>query len=346
MQIQKWQILKAGSIKRLTKIENEIGDPNKDEVQIAVKAIGLNFADIFACQGLYSATPKGKFTPGLEFSGIVIKIGKQVKTYKIGDSVMGVTRFGGYATHINIDEIFVRRLPKDWTFEQGAALIVQGLTAWYGLMELGNLKRNQYVLVQSAAGGVGLQAVGIIKKQNAIPIAVVGNVEKSNFLQTFFHLKPEQIIVRQKDNFLYQINETLKRLKIDGYHIIMDAVFGIYFKSGYQNLLPMGRYILFGAADMMNKKSKPDIITTLYKYLKRPKLDPLSMISENKGLLAFNLIWLFNEIETLNRTLSNFIDSQPRKPFIDKVFDFDSVFNAINHLQSGKSIGKVILKMD
>lgn len=345
MQIQKWQIAKAGSIKRLRKITDDIEDPNPNEVQVAIKAIGLNFADIFACQGLYSATPKGKFTPGLEFSGIVTKIGKQVRVYKMGDSVMGVTRFGGYTTHINIADPYIRHLPEDWTYEQGAALIVQGLTAWYGLMELGNLKRDQQVLVQSAAGGVGLQAIDIIKKKNAIPVAVVGNIEKSNFLQEFCSLKPEQIIIRDQKNFLYQISETLKHLDMDGFHIIMDAVFGAYFKPGYQNLLPMGRYVLFGAANMMNKKSKPDILTILYNYLNRPKLDPLAMISENKGLLAFNLIWLFDEIETLSRTLSNFIDSNPRKPFIDRVFDFNSVFDAIRHLQSGHSMGKVILKV-
>ena len=165
MQIQKWQMSKAGSIDRLTLVKDGINDPSTDEVQVSIKAIGLNFADIFACQGLYSATPKGKFTPGLEFSGVIIKVGKQGSKFKIGDPVMGVTRFGSYATDINICEHYIRHLPSDWTFEQGAALIVQGLTAWYGLIELGNLKTGQHVLVQSAAGGVGLQAINIILKQ-------------------------------------------------------------------------------------------------------------------------------------------------------------------------------------
>jgi len=345
MQIQKWQMPKAGSINRLTLVKDEIDDPSTDKVQISIKAIGLNFADIFACQGLYSATPKGKFTPGLEFSGVIIKTGTHVSRFKIGDSVMGVTRFGGYTTGINICEHYVRLLPSDWTFEQGAALMVQGLTAWYGLIELGNLKPGQHVLVQSAAGGVGLQAISIIQKQKAIPIAVVGNSEKSTFLQKHCHLKPEQIIVRQKKNFLKQINDTLDQLKTTGYHIALDAVFGNYFKPTYQCLLPMGRYILFGAADMMNQKSRPDMISTIYKYLKRPRLDPLNMVSENKSFLGFNLIWLFKEVKLLDTILLDFLASNPGKPLIDRVFVFISIHQAMDRLQSGKSVGKVLVKL-
>ena len=343
MQIQKWQMPKAGSINRLSLVKDEINDPSTGEAQISIKAVGLNFADIFACQGLYSATPKGKFTPGLEFSGVIIKVGKQGSKFKIGDPVMGVTRFGSYATDINICEHYIRHLPSDWTFEQGAALIVQGLTAWYGLIELGNLKTGQHVLVQSAAGGVGLQAINIILKQKAIPIAVVGNSEKSNFLQKHYALKSEQIIIRNKKNFLHQINNTLDQLKITGYHIALDAVFGNYFKPTYRHLQPMGRYILFGAADMMNQKPRPDMITTIYKYLKRPRLDPLSMVSENKGFLAFNLIWLFKEIKILDIILSDFLASNPGKPLIDRVFAFNSIHQAMDRLQSGLSIGKVIV---
>ena len=345
MQIQKWQLSKAGSIHRLKLISDTIDDPAPDEVQISIKAVGLNFADIFACQGLYSATPKGEFTPGLEFSGVVTKIGTHVSRFKIDDCVIGVTRFGGYTTGLNICEPYIRHLPSNWTFEQGAALIVQGLTAWYGLIELGNLSPGQHVLVQSAAGGVGLQAVSIIQKQKATPIAVVGNSEKSLFLQNHCHLKPEQIIIRNKNNFLNQINSTLDRLNITGYHIALDAVFGNYFKPTYRCLLPMGRYVLFGAADMMNQKSKPNMITTVYKYLKRPRLDPLTMVSENKSFLAFNLIWLFNKVEILDTILTGFLESNPEKPVLDQIFTFDSVPEAIHRLQSGNSIGKVTVNM-
>src|SRR3954471_12249913 len=101
---------KAGSIKNL-KLQTEVfAPPAADEVCVEVKAIGLNFADIFAIQGLYSATPKGSFIPGLEFSGEIIAIGSEVKEWKVGDKVMGATKFGGYVSHINIHHRYVLSL--------------------------------------------------------------------------------------------------------------------------------------------------------------------------------------------------------------------------------------------
>src|ERR1051325_8373582 len=93
---QVYRIPKAGSIKNL-KLQTEVLEqPKAGEVCVKVKALGLNFADIFAIQGLYSATPAGSFIPGLEFSGEIIAIGSAVDEWKIGDKVMGATKFGGY----------------------------------------------------------------------------------------------------------------------------------------------------------------------------------------------------------------------------------------------------------
>ncbi len=89
-----YRIAKAGSINNLKLVTENLPDPTDDEVTIQVKAIGLNFADIFAIQGLYSATPKGSFVPGLEYSGIIINKGKMLTEFEINDKVMGVIRFG------------------------------------------------------------------------------------------------------------------------------------------------------------------------------------------------------------------------------------------------------------
>ena len=77
MQIQTYS-LKAGNLKNLQLKNQILNDPAEEEVCVAVKSIGLNFADIFAIWGLYSATPKGTFTPGLEYAGEVVKLGSKV----------------------------------------------------------------------------------------------------------------------------------------------------------------------------------------------------------------------------------------------------------------------------
>ena len=131
MRRKSFRISKAGSLNNIKLYEEKLQEPSENEVTIEVKAIGLNFADLFAIQGLYSATPKGSFIPGLEYSGTIIKMGKNVRDYEIGSRVMGAIRFGAYTTHLNIDPRYIIKLPEDWSFDEGASFIVQALTAYY-----------------------------------------------------------------------------------------------------------------------------------------------------------------------------------------------------------------------
>jgi len=170
--------LKAGSIKNLRLTEGETPPPAPGEVTVSVKAIGLNFADIFAIQGLYSATPKGNFIPGLEYSGVIENIGDNVEGFSKGDKIMGVTLFGAYSTRLNIDHRYVSPLPDQWDFEAGASFLVQALTAYYALVNLGNLQNGNTVLIHSAAGGVGIWANRIAKKIGAYTIGSVGSKSK------------------------------------------------------------------------------------------------------------------------------------------------------------------------
>ena len=165
--------LKAGNVKNLKQVQETLPDPASHEVTIKVKAIGLNFADVFAIWGLYSAIPEGEFIPGLEYSGVILEVGDDVRNLKIGDRIMGVTRFGAYTTHLNIDHRYVIPIPQDWDFATGAGFLVQVLTAYYGLIKLGDLQENQTVLIHSGAGGVGLLANKIAKKYNAFTIGSI-----------------------------------------------------------------------------------------------------------------------------------------------------------------------------
>ncbi|MFO0512035.1 MAG: alcohol dehydrogenase catalytic domain-containing protein [Gammaproteobacteria bacterium] len=135
-----WRIPRAGSLARLALVEEPLPPPAAGEVQVDVAAVGVNFADIFACQGLYSATPSGSFVPGLEAAGTVRAVGAGVTTHRSGDRVIVLTRFGGYASRLNIGAEYLWPLPAGWSFEDGAAYPVQALTAWYGLVELGRAR--------------------------------------------------------------------------------------------------------------------------------------------------------------------------------------------------------------
>jgi len=113
---QVWRIDKSGDLSRLRQISEQLEAPERDQVQIRVRTVGLNFADIFACLGLYSATPGGSFVPGLEIAGEIIATGSERPELQVGDRVMGMTRFGGYVSHLNSHPRYLVRLPESWSF--------------------------------------------------------------------------------------------------------------------------------------------------------------------------------------------------------------------------------------
>lgn len=134
---------------------------------------------------LYSATPRGAFVPGLEFAGVVSAVPAARAAecpFRVGDRVMGVTRFSALATLVNADVRCIFPVPATWTFAEAAAFLVQGLTAAYALHSQARVKRGEVVLVHSAAGGVGLAALRLCQRVGAHPIATVGSPDKAAFL--------------------------------------------------------------------------------------------------------------------------------------------------------------------
>ncbi|MGF1637332.1 MAG: zinc-binding dehydrogenase [Cyclobacteriaceae bacterium] len=328
----------SGSIKNLTFSEGEIDPPKENELQIEVKAVGLNFADIFAIQGLYSATPRGSFIPGLEYAGIVTFAGKNVELFQPGDRVMGVTKFGAYTTHLNIEERYLTHLPNDWSFEEGAAYPVQALTAYYSLVELGALKEGQTVLIHSAAGGVGLLANRIAKKMGAYTIGVVGSSSKLGMLKKEGY---DLGMVRSK-----HFREELRTLLDDRpLHIVLECIGGHIFMDSYLNLSPEGRLITYGSAHYSQSGNRPNFIKLFLKYINRPLLDPQKMIEQNKSVMGFNLIWLYEQSEKMQRILKELKALDMDKPYVGHEFEFKDMIKAIKLFQTGQTMGKVIVKV-
>jgi NADPH:quinone reductase-like Zn-dependent oxidoreductase len=333
-----YRINKAGSIDNIKFVSENLPEPGNNEVTIEVKVIGLNFADLFAIQGLYSATPKESFIPGLEYSGIVVKKGNEVRSFEVGDKIMGVIRFGAYATHLNIDQRYILKLPADWSFEEGASFIVQSLTAYYSLVELGNIKSNYTVLVNSAAGGVGIYANRIAKRFNAFTIGTIGSERKRNFLINEGY---DEIIVRG-ENFRRQLENALSGRKLN---LILESIGGKVFKDSFDLLASSGRIIIYGGAQFMTNSPRPNLFKIVPKFLTRPKIDPLSLSNINKSIMGFNLIYLWDKPEELGMMIENILNMNLEKPHIGKVFSFNHLIDALKYFQKGNSIGKVVVKM-
>jgi len=333
-----YRMNKAGSLDNLKLMEVDLPEPANNEVTVEVKAIGLNFADLFAIQGLYSATPKGSFIPGLEYSGIILKIGNNIKDFEVGDKIMGAIRFGAYTTHLNIDSRYVLNIPTDWSFEDGASFIVQALTAHYSLVDLGNIKQNYTILIHSAAGGVGIFANRIAKKFNGYTIGTVGSESKRNFLINEGY---DEVIVR-KNNFGEKLKLALCDRKLD---LVLESIGGKIFEESFKALAPSGRIIIYGGAQFMSHSSRPNYLNVLYKYLTRPKVDPLSLSNINKSVMGFNLIYLWDRPDELKNMAEEILKMNLQKPHLGKVFSFKNLIEALRYFQRGKSIGKIVVKV-
>jgi alcohol dehydrogenase len=342
-----WRLPRAGSLSRLQRREETLPDPGPGEVRVRVQAVGLNFADLFAAQGLYSATPRGSFIPGLECAGVVEALGPGPSPhgpYAIGDRVIVLTRFGAYATALNVAVPYLRPIPAGWSAAQAAAWPVQGLTAWYALLPLGHVQPGHVVLVQSAAGGVGLQALDMLARVGARALAVVGQESKRRFLVEQRGLAPEAVVVRDARRFGAQLDESLTALGAEGLDCVLDAVLGPAFRPTFERLRPEGRYVLFGAADFMSRGARPNYARLVLEYLRRPRLDPLAMISTNRSFMAFNLIWLWDHAERLPAAYAELERLTPNPPHVGATFPFERAPEAMALLQGGGTIGKVVLE--
>ena len=334
-----YKISKAGSIKNLRLRKDQLTDPTENDVQIQIKSIGLNFADIFALTGLYSATPRGAFIPGLEYSGVILKMGDKVKGFHVGDPVMGVIRFGAYASHINVSHQYIFPLPNGWSFSEGAAFPVNYLTAYYALIFLGGLKEKQRVLIHSAAGGVGIMANRIARKFGAITVGTVGDQQKTRLIEKENY---NSIIVRGKN----LRNELAELTDNSGYGLILDGIGDKVFRISYDLLAPQGKIITFGAATFTPANDRPNYFKLIYKYLTRPKIDPLEMVSANKSVMGFNLIWLWDKSEYMRIAMHESVDLDLGPPVIGERFSFAELPDAVRRLRTGKTVGKLVIELE
>lgn len=329
-------VLTAGNLADMQLQPFDLPAPAPGEVRVAVKAVGLNFADVFAIWGLYGATPKGPFTPGLEYSGVVEAVGEGVTHLRTGDRIMGVTRFGAYTTHLNIDARYAIPMPADWDYPTGAAYPVQTLTAFYGMTALGNMQRGQTVLIHSVAGGVGLQALKIARAYGCYTIGTVGNASKVDFSKK---QGCDVVLVRDKD-FEKNLKVALEGREL---MLLMDSVGGPYLTIPFFMLASMGRAVVFGASRYASVGNKPNMLHMLRTWLTRPKIDPQKLPENNRGILGFNLIWLYERVELMQQLLQDLDALKLSPPHVGHTLPFENMHDAIRLFQSGKTIGKVVL---
>ncbi len=315
-------------------------DPGSGEIQVQVKACGINFADISVRLGLYAAAKNlYPLCPGLEFSGMVAQTGPGVEKFQPGDRVFGVSRFGAYSTVVNTVSDHLWHLPENWDFSRGAAFPVAYLTAYYALHHVGHLHPDDRVLVHSAAGGVGTALLHLLRANGNLSAGVVGRHEKVPYAR---EAGASLVIDKEKQPFW----EAAEQWSPEGYDLILDANGASTLKASYNHLKPGGRLLIYGFASMFSPTGKKNYLKLMWYYFKTPRFNPFHLTGTNRTVSGFNLIYLFDKKtffrEIMERLLR--LDRENKLPEMPlKSYPFEEVAAAHKALESGKTVGKLVL---
>jgi len=234
------QVQQAGGPEVLTLVDIGVPKPKPNEALIQIKAIGVNYIDVYFRQGRYPGTPP--FIDGQEAAGVVTEIGSDVKTVKIGERVAYTGILGSYAEYALVPADRLVKIPEKLDFRQAAASMLQGMTAHYLCHSTYPLKRGDVALVHAAAGGVGLLLVQMAKKIGARVIGTVSTDEKAKLAR---EAGADDLIIYSREDFE---TETKRLTDGKGVHVVYDGVGKDTFDKDLNILRPRGYLVLFGAS--------------------------------------------------------------------------------------------------
>lgn len=293
-------------------------------VRVAVKAAGVNFADTLMITGEYQVRPPFPFSPGLEIGGKVLEVADGVTRVKPGDKVMGMVPHGGYAEQVIAPEINVTKVPDSMDEISAAAFPVVYGTSHIGLKHKLKLQPGEVLLVNGAAGGVGLTAVELGKKMGATVIACAGGADKLAVAEEYGadHL----IDYRTED-----IKNRVKQLTDGrGADCVYDPVGGSAFDAALRATVQQGRMLVVGFASGTVPQVPANILL----------VKNISVIGFYWGAYRKLDPQLIND--SFDELLQWYADGD-LKPHVSHTFDLADAAQAMNTLTSRKSTGKVVL---
>ncbi len=250
MRARKVVIPKAGGYEQLHLEDLNQVSPGPGEVVVATEAIGVNYADCVIRMGLYASAKEyvgWPITPGFEFAGTVVSVDPGVTDLAPGARVFGVTRFGGYSTHVVVPRHQVFALPPRLTMEQAAGFPTVFLTAYYALFELAHPRPGASVLVHSAAGGVGSALLQRGRIAGCRRVGVVGGTHK---VEAARELGAEVVIDKSRED-LWKAAEAAAP---NGYDVVLDANGPSTLKDSYEHLASPGKLVVYGFHSMLPRK--------------------------------------------------------------------------------------------
>ncbi len=317
------QISKTGGPEVLEVKEITLDKPNADEVTIEHKAIGLNYIDTYHRSGLYPLKlPTGI---GAEGSGIIRKIGSNIKDFNIGDKVSysGIP-LGSYSTHRNYPTKNLVKVPDSIDLEIAATLMTKGLTTFYLLHKTYPVKSGETILFHAAAGGVGQIFGQWAKTLGCEVIGTVGTDEKINKAKNYRY---DHVINYNKENFPQKVLEITNG---KGVSVVYDGVGKSTFEDSLKCLATRGMMVSFGnASGPLSPIDVPKLLQPKGLYFIRPSMQQYLSTKA--------------EINEAAKTLFEKIESGKVKIEIYKKYKLENIIQAHKDLESRKILGPAII---
>ena len=318
------EIVEPGGPSVLKSSVRSIPKPKRNEVLIKISYAGINRPDVLQRSGSYLPPPGASDLPGLEASGIIFAIGKNVTNWEVGDEVCALLPGGGYAEYAVTQASHCLPVPTGMSLKQAAALPETLFTVWSNVFQRGGLKPNEKFLVHGGSSGIGTMAIQLANLFGSEVYATAGSEAKCSACE---ELGAIRAINYNKEDFL----EVIK--SIGGVHLILDMVGGAYIEKNIKALVDDGRLVqiafLKGAKVELNFAQ----IMTRRLTVTGSTLRPQSDLS--KSQIASELlekIWPLLSTGRIN-------------PVINSVFDLNDVSSAHLLMESSKHIGKIVLKI-
>jgi NADPH:quinone reductase-like Zn-dependent oxidoreductase len=346
--MRKVVIHRAGGYDRLAVEAHPDPTPGPGEVLVRTEAVGVNYADCIIRMGLYESAKKyvgWPITPGFEVAGIVESVGAGVTDLEPGARVFGLTRFGGYASHVVMPRHQVFDLPARFDMRQAASFPSVFLTAYFALFELAHPRPGAKVLVHSAAGGVGCALLQLAAIAGCTTVGVVGARAKSDVARRF----GASAVIDKSSEELWRAAE---RHAPAGYDVILDANGVSTLKDSFRHLGSPGKLVIYGFHSMLpradhdgaaGRVSWPKLARD---WLRTPRFNPLDLTNENKSVLAFNLSYMFEQrafLDEAMRALLGWVKSEKIDPLPITTFPLDRVADAHRAIESAQTVGKLVL---
>ncbi len=311
----------------LHSIERPTPEISSTEVLIKVHAAGINCPDIMQRKGLYPPPPGASDIPGLEVSGKIIKIGKEVTHLKVGDNVCALVTGGGYAEYCLAIAELCLPIPVGYDFIQAAALPETFFTVWSNIFDRVRLKQNETLLIHGGSSGIGTTAIQLAKAFGAKVFITAGSIEKCDFCTK---LGADVAINYKKHDFVTEIKRLTKDQGVD---VILDIVGGDYFP---RNLKCMGFDArLIQIAIQNGPKTEINLLPVM---LKRLTITGSTLRARSNDFKIEIAKQLMDKVWPL-------LESGDIKPVIHTIFPLEDASKAHQLMESSEHMGKIILTL-